>query len=375
VVSFAQGTWKLSKTRTVLFLDEIHRFNKSQQDALLPHVETGLLILLGATTENPSFSLNSALLSRCRVMTMEKLSKENVMSILERALLDKDNGLGNLCVKVNKDALQFIVGVADGDARCALNALQLACNAVAENQTDGVNLQLAKEVMQRTHVLYDRAGDQHYNVISALHKSIRGSDVDASLYWLARMLEGGEDPRFVTRRLIRLASEDIGLAEPRALEQAVAAHHAVQHIGMPEGNVVLAQAVSFMALAPKSTAVYKAYKAAAAIVRSESNDPVPLHITNAPTGLMKACGYGAGYIYPPDHGYPRKPQQYLPASVQKRVDDAPFYDRTDASRNPIALGFFADEHNGTNSSSARGTKRENDQGTSAHINNPSHHRA
>eukprot|EP00928_Gymnodinium_smaydae_P089671 TRINITY_DN73599_c0_g1_i1.p1 TRINITY_DN73599_c0_g1~~TRINITY_DN73599_c0_g1_i1.p1 ORF type:complete len:559 (+),score=59.80 TRINITY_DN73599_c0_g1_i1:93-1769(+) len=337
VVEAAQGAWRLQKRRTILFLDECHRFNKAQQDVLLPHIESGIIVFLGATTENPSFSMNTALLSRCRVVCMKKLDNSLVEVLLRRAI----EGQG-LRARVTDEAISFLAKAADGDARAALNALELACNVVscvphapaaaASSQHDVgrmpecsnatqpvVSAEAVANALQRAHVRYDRAGDQHYDCISAFIKSIRGSDPDAAVYWLARMLEGGEDPRFISRRLICAAAEDVGLAEPRALEQAVAAHQAVSFIGMPEASLPLAQVTVFLARAPKSAATYKAYKRAVEMVRAEPNAPPPLSVCNAPTGLMRQLGYGDGYVYPPDCGYPRRPQPYLPDAIAGRA--------------------------------------------------------
>ena len=320
VVEGALGRRKIGQGRTVLFLDEIHRWNKSQQDALLPHVESGLVTLVGATTENPSFSLNRALLSRCRVIVMDKLGTESLTSILRAALTDPRAGLPRR-VEVSDDVLKGLSNLADGDARTAINALEIAINVssgdpaseggtsdAAASESSAVTTVTAEAVRvayQKTHLPYDRDGEDHYNAISALHKSMRGGSVDASLYWLARMLESGEDPLYITRRLVRFASEDIGLADPQALLQAAAARDAAERIGMPECEVILAQVVVYLALAPKSVAVYRAYGRAKELVRGRTADPVPLHLRNAPTGLMKEIGYGKEYEYPPDNGYRR----------------------------------------------------------------------
>jgi putative ATPase len=296
--------------RTILFIDEIHRWNKAQQDGLLPHVEKGLITLIGATTENPSFEVRGALLSRCRVFVLERLNDEQLEKIIESALQDEKRGLGNLKLEINKDTISLLAKMSNGDARTALNILEYA-GTVSKNITSD----LIKEAFQKSHLLYDKDGEEHYNIISALHKSMRGSDPNAALYWLARMLEAGEDPLYVARRLVRFASEDIGLANSRALEQAVAAYQACHFMGMPECNVVLAQAVVYMAKCEKSNDLYMAYGQAARDVRERGNLPVPMHIRNAPTKLMKDIGYGAGYKYSPDFDYKEK-QEYFPEELR-----------------------------------------------------------
>ena len=284
---------RLSRARTLLFVDEIHRFNKSQQDAILPFVEDGTVRLIGATTENPSFEVNSALLSRCRVFVLNALSDDDIREVLVRAIGDPRGLAGK--VEIQDDALNALVALSNGDARSSLNMLEL-CSSIAPTVTPEI---VASAVQQRS-ILYDKDGEQHFDLISALHKTVRGSDVDASLYWLARMLQGGEDPLYIARRVVRMASEDVGLADPRALEIAMAAQQAVHLIGMPEGALALAQAVAYMALAPKSNALYSAYGAAVADVEKTRNDPVPVHLRNAPTRLMKELGYGEGYKYAHD---------------------------------------------------------------------------
>jgi len=319
VIAEAEEQQKFYGKRTILFIDEIHRFNKLQQDAFLPHVEAGTITLIGATTENPSFEVNSALLSRCRVMILEKLSTEDILGLVKRALTDKTKGLGRFTVKANDKTLEVLAGMADGDARVALNALEYAVDSsLSASNSNVVELSQdkIKEAFLKSHLLYDRAGEEHYNIISALHKSMRGSDVDAALYWLGRMLEAGEDPLYVARRLIRFASEDIGLADPEALNQATAAYTAAHYIGMPECNVVLSQAVSYMAKAPKSNALYRAYKKVQTIIADRPADPVPLHLRNAPTKLMKDVGYGKGYKYNPNYDSPVE-QDYLPEGLKK----------------------------------------------------------
>jgi putative ATPase len=284
--------------RTVLFVDEVHRFNKAQQDAFLPYLETGDIVLFGATTENPSFELNAALLSRAKVYVLTPLGEAELLQLLARALADRERGLGAAGLTLEDGTVELIASLADGDARVAYTVLEVAAEAAGHGGR--LTQVLVREVVQRRRALYDKEGEEHYNLISALHKSVRNSDVDASLYWLARMLEGGADPRFLARRLLRVASEDVGLADPRALEQAAAAAHAVEHVGMPECELALAQAVVYLTLAPKSNALYTAYGGAKRLVAERPPYPVPLAIRNAPTRLMKELGYGEGYVYAHD---------------------------------------------------------------------------
>lgn len=284
--------------RTVLFVDEVHRFNKAQQDAFLPFVESGDVVLIGATTENPSFELNAALLSRAKVYVLEPLGDGDLELLLRRALADSERGLGSRQLVCGDDVLRAIAGQAGGDARVAYNLLETAAEAAGEDGT--LTVELVQRVAQQRLARFDKEGEEHYNLISALHKSIRNSDLDAALYWLARMLEGGADPRFVARRLLRVASEDVGMADPRALEQASAAAHAVEHMGMPECNLALAQAALYLCLAPKSNSVYLAYGRARALVQERPPYPVPLQLRNAPTRLMRELGYGDGYVYAHD---------------------------------------------------------------------------
>ncbi|XP_067652442.1 ATPase WRNIP1-like [Haliotis asinina] len=350
VVTVAKNDQKMFRKKTILFLDEIHRFNKTQQDTLLPHVEDGTLTLIGATTENPSFQVNGALLSRCRVIVLDKLTSEDLCVILYRALEElggrvfesqqdieddsheaQDHG-DSPPVWVEKNAIMTLANLCDGDARASLNGLQMAVQSrvisskfSSATQSNGnmnqnvviVNTDHVKEGLQRSHVLYDRTGEEHYNIISAMHKSIRGSDANAALYWLARMLEGGENPLYVARRLVRLASEDIGLADPLALNQAVAAYQACHFIGMPECDVILAQCVVYMARAPKSVEIYKAYRNAKSSVQEHQGPlpSVPLHLRNAPTKLMKSLNYGKGYKYNPDFSEPVD-QEYFPEELR-----------------------------------------------------------
>jgi putative ATPase len=305
-------TNEIEERRTILFVDEIHRWNKSQQDALLPHVESGALTLIGATTENPSFEVRGALLSRCRVFVLQRLSEDAIESIIKKALGDKEMGLGGRGIEMGDEEAKLLAKMSNGDARTALNVLEYASNINKK-----IGKKIIKEAFQKSHLLYDKGGEEHYNIISALHKSMRGSDENAALYWLARMLEAGEDPLYVARRLVRFASEDIGLANSRALEQAVAAYNACHFMGMPECNVVLAQVVVYMAKCKKSNSLYTAYKKAAFDVKEKGNLPVPLHIRNAPTKLMKELGYGKDYKYSPDHGYGEE-QEYLPDEIRGR---------------------------------------------------------
>lgn len=300
--------------RTILFIDEIHRFNKAQQDAVLPYVEDGTISLIGATTENPSFEVNSALLSRSRVYVLNALEDDEIREVLRRALHDP-RGLADQ-VTLSEEAENALVGLANGDARSSLNMLEL-CAGVS--LTPHIELETVKSAIQQRTMLYDKGGEQHFDLISALHKTVRGSDVDASLYWLARMLEGGEDPMYVARRIVRMAVEDIGLADPRALPLAMAAQQAMHLQGMPEGALALAEAVAYLAAAPKSNALYRAYGAALADVKESRNDPVPLHLRNAPTGLMKQLGYGAGYRYAHDFEDGIVAQQNLPESLGART--------------------------------------------------------
>jgi len=293
-------------TRTILFVDEIHRFNKAQQDAFLPYVERGSIRLIGATTENPSFELNAALLSRCRVYTLQPLSETQVVSLLHRALNDETRGLGTVHIAADNDALATIASYASGDARNALNALDVAANlalAAAKPETSTppvITKDLAAEALQRRVLLYDKQGEQHYDIISALHKSVRNSDADAALYWLGRMLQAGEDPMYVARRVVRMAVEDIGLAAPEALNLCLSARDAMHFLGSPEGELALAQAVVYLALAPKSNAVYTAYGYVHSDIERTAAEPVPLHLRNAPTKLMKSLDYGRDYQYAHD---------------------------------------------------------------------------
>jgi putative ATPase len=317
VIAEAEERLRLHGQRTILFVDEIHRFNKAQQDAFLPHVERGTIILIGATTENPSFEVISALLSRCRVYVLERLTEADLTTILCRALADRERGLGGLGVEADPDALAAIAGLADGDARSALNILDVAATLVAP--VDGrrrLTPAVVREAAQRKALLYDKGGEEHYNLISALHKSLRDSDPDASLYWLARMLEAGEDPLFIARRLVRAAAEDVGLADPQALAVALAAKDAYDFLGTPEGELALAEAAVYLACAPKSNAVYAAFDAARADVHARPAEPVPLHLRNAPTRLMRELGYGRGYRYAHDAPEAQVEQAHLPEALR-----------------------------------------------------------
>lgn len=330
VVGRAQNHRRSGKT--ILFIDEIHRWNKSQQDALLPHVESGLITLIGATTENPSFEVNAALLSRATVYTLVPLEPEQLLHVLQNGLdvLRKEG----MKVDADEDALHAIAAASHGDARVALNALeQAALYHASDDEAVVLTVDLVSRVMQEKRMLYDKAGEEHFNVISAFHKSMRGSDPQAALYWFARMMESGEDPLYAARRMIRFASEDVGLGDPNALLIAIAARDAYQMLGSPEGELALAEAVVYLATAPKSNALYIAYNDALATVKSKGYLPVPMHIRNAPTSLMKDMGYGKGYRYDHDfdHGYAA--QNYLPDAIAKQT----FYE-------PTQRGFEAKIH-------------------------------
>ncbi|HLJ22834.1 MAG TPA: replication-associated recombination protein A [Candidatus Acidoferrales bacterium] len=303
--------------RTIVFIDEVHRFNKAQQDAFLPHVEAGNIVLIGATTENPSFEVIAPLLSRTRVYVLQALTTEQIEALLRRALGDRTRGLGNEKIEIGDNALQHIAVFSGGDARAAYNTLEAAVRAV---QPDGsgtrtITREFLGELLQKKFLLYDKSGEEHYNLISALHKSVRNSDADASLYWLVRMLESGEDPLYIARRLVRMASEDIGLAEPGALAVTIAAMQAADFVGPPEGNLALAQATVYLALAPKSNALYTGYGAVTKDLENTRTEPVPLHLRNAPTGLMKNIGYGKGYQYAHDLEEKVADMECLPESL------------------------------------------------------------
>ncbi len=309
-------------TRTIVFVDEIHRFNKAQQDAFLPHVEKGNIRLIGATTENPSFEIISALLSRSRVYVLKPLTEEQIVLLLRRALDDSERGLGAVKLSANDDVLRKIAAYSSGDARSAYNVLEVAVALALDHErgTAGAEItaEIVQDALQKKVLRYDKAGEEHYNLISALHKSVRNSDPDASLYWLGRMLEAGEDPLYIARRVVRMAVEDIGLAEPNALSLCMAARDAVHFIGMPEGNLALAQAVVYLALAPKSNALYTAYSDVQQDVERTAAEPVPLHLRNAPRGLMKNLGYGQGYQYAHDLEGKVADMQCLPENLKDR---------------------------------------------------------
>ncbi len=306
-------------SRTILFIDEIHRFNKAQQDAFLPYVEHGTIRLIGATTENPSFEIISALLSRCRVYTLQALTEDEILTLLERALKDSERGLGSMQIAADEEALRTIASYSSGDARSALNALEVAAKLAEARVEKGITKETAIEALQQRVLLYDKQGEEHYNLISALHKSIRNSDADASLYWLGRMLQAGEDPMYVARRLVRMAVEDIGLASPEALNLTLSARDAVHFLGSPEGDLALAQAAVYLALAPKSNALYAAYGEVLSDIETTRAEPVPLHLRNAPTGLMKSIGYGKGYQYAHDEEGRVADMDCLPESLAGRT--------------------------------------------------------
>lgn len=316
----------LYSRKTILFVDEIHRLNKAQQDAFLPYVENGTIVFIGATTENPSFEIISALLSRCQVLLLYHLQEQELIMIMERALRE-EKGLGQLHLEIEPTALDYIAKYADGDARVALNTLELAALLTSKNPTAKriISVEMAKEAMQKRLLKYDKGAEEHYNLISALHKSLRGSDPDAAVYWLERMLGAGEDPIYIARRMIRFASEDIGNADSQALIIAVAALQAFQCIGMPEGKLALAQAAVYLATAPKSNALYSAYQKVEDIISETKSLPVPLHIRNAPTTLMKELNYGKGYKYAHDYEDAHVPQEYLP----ERLRGKRFYEPTE----------------------------------------------
>lgn len=319
VIEEAKEQLKFYDKKTILFVDEIHRFNKSQQDAFLHHVEDGTITLIGATTENPSFEVNAPLLSRCKVLVLEQLAEEHLKRIMMNALVDKERGLGNLKVEIHDDAFGFMARLAQGDARVALNNLEAAVMLSKPDQGGKrtVTMEAAQESMQRKALLYDKGGEEHYNVISAFIKSMRGSDPDAALYWLARMLDAGEDPLFIARRMVIFASEDIGNADPQAVQLAITVKDAFDFVGMPEGWIPLAQGVTYLSCAPKSNASYMAYLDALKDVKEKGALPVPFHIRNAPTSLMKDLGYGKGYKYPHSHGGHTE-QTYLPDELKGR---------------------------------------------------------
>jgi len=320
IIEEAKQRRKMSQQNTILFIDEIHRFNKAQQDAILPFVEDGTVTLIGATTENPSFEVTSPLLSRCQVLNLNSLIEDEIRVIVMRALRDRLRGLGAMKVELEAEAIDHLIAMSKGDARIALNALELAVMSTPPD-TKGkrmVPLNVIEDAVQHPALRYDRAGDQHYDVISALHKSMRGSDPDAALYWLARMLEVGEDPLYIARRLVRFASEDVGMADPQALVVAMAAQQAVHFIGMPEGNLALAEAAVYLSTAPKSNSLYEAYTRVQTEISKGSDDTVPLHLRNPVTPLMKQMGYGEGYKYAHDYPGHFVEQRNLPDSLQNK---------------------------------------------------------
>ncbi|OGO31549.1 MAG: AAA family ATPase [Chloroflexi bacterium RBG_16_56_11] len=320
IVQQAGERRKVHLQRTILFIDEIHRFNKTQQDAVLPYVEDGTVILIGATTENPSFEVTSPLLSRARVMTMKPLTEDEIQVLIMRALRDKFQGIGDLNAEVTPEAMSHLIAMSNHDARIALNTLETAAQSTPPDAESRrfVTLAVIEDALQRRAVLYDRAGDQHYDLISALHKSMRDSDADASIYWLAVMLEAGEDPLYIARRMVRFASEDVGLADPQALVVAMAAQQAVHFIGMPEGNLALAEAAVYLATAPKSNSLYEAYSHAREEIKRGSSESVPLNIRNPVTPLMQELGYGKDYKYAHDYPGHFVEQQHLPDSLKGR---------------------------------------------------------
>ncbi len=318
VIGQARQRLKLSGQRTILFIDEIHRFNKAQQDAVLPFVENGTVTFIGATTENPSFEIIAPLLSRCRVFRLNPLSDDEVRLVVERAIKDKERGLAKFQISISGEALDHLVTASNGDARVALNALEMAAFAALPDSEGlrSIDLSAIEQALQHRALLYDKSGDQHYDLISALHKSLRGSDPDAALYWLGRMLEAGEDPLYIARRLVRFATEDVGVADPQALVIAIAAQQAVHFVGLPEGNLALAEVGVYLAVAPKSNSLYQAYSRVKQDIQHGRNEPVPLHLRNPVTNLMRETGYGKGYKYAHDYPDHFVKQQNLPPSLQ-----------------------------------------------------------
>ena len=326
VIEEAKNQQKLFRKRTVLFVDEIHRFNKSQQDAFLHHVESGLITLIGATTQNPSFEVIPALMSRCRVITLDALSDDDIAAVIDNALQDRERGLGNMNLLLHKDARSQITRIADGDGRVALNSLEIAASMVMsvkdsshQDEPVHITIQDVARALEKKALLYDKSGEEHYNLISAFHKSLRGSDPDASIYWLGRMLSAGEDPLYLARRMVRFASEDIGNADPFALGVALSAMEAFKFLGHPEGELALAQAAVYLATAPKSNSIYDAYGKVKETIDRSGALPVPLHIRNAPTKLMKSLGYGKGYKYAHDYKNAYVPQDYLPEKLEGQI--------------------------------------------------------
>ncbi|MDI6688583.1 MAG: replication-associated recombination protein A [Desulfobacterales bacterium] len=332
VIEDAKDQQKLYQKSTILFVDEIHRFNKAQQDAFLHHVESGLITLIGATTENPSFEVIPPLLSRCRLIILNALSSDNISAIIDRALKDNERGLGKMSLVLDRDALSFLILIAEGDARIALNNLEIAASLLmpetepVENvATRHITLQVIETALQKKALLYDKSGEEHYNLISAFHKSLRGSDPDAAIYWLERMLSAGENPLYIARRMVRFASEDVGNADPHALVVALNAMEAFRFLGHPEGELALAQSAVYLATAPKSNSIYASSNMVKKEIKNSGSQPVPLHIRNAPTMLMKEIGYGKNYKYAHDYKEGFTPQDYLPEKLQGKI----YYSPTD----------------------------------------------
>ncbi len=335
VIASAKKRRKMYGTITYMFIDEIHRFNKAQQDAFLPFVEDGSITLIGATTENPSFEVITALLSRMRVYVLERLSQEHIRTIIKAALADTKRGIGERKLTIDDKGLNYLSEQVDGDARRALSILEAAADDIADGKE--ITYELLKEIIGRRNIIYDKSAEEHFNIISALHKSLRGGDPDAALYWLARMLKGGEDPLYILRRLVRFASEDVGLADPFALTFCISCTDSFRFLGPPEGELAIAQAVIYLATAPKSVSAYKAFGQVMDEVERTENLPVPMHIRNAPTRLMKEVGYGKDYIYPPDSDTPFVDQQFLPDNIK----DKKFYHPTDKGREKKIAYYLA----------------------------------
>ena len=335
VIASAKKRKKMYGTTTYLFIDEIHRFNKAQQDAFLPYVEDGSITLIGATTENPSFEIITPLLSRVRVYVLERLSQEHIRTIIKAALEDTHRGIGQRKLTIEDKGLNYLSEQSDGDARRALSILEAAADDIADGEE--ISYALLKEIIGRRNVIYDKSAEEHFNLISALHKSLRGGDPDAALYWLARMLKGGENPLYILRRLVRFASEDVGLADPFALTFCISCTESFRFLGSPEGELALAQAVIYLATAPKSVSAYRAFGKVMDEVEETENLPVPMHIRNAPTRLMKEIGYGKDYIYPPDSDTPFVDQQFLPDNIK----DKQYYHPTDKGREKKIAYYLA----------------------------------
>ena len=325
VMEIAKYEKKTSNIKTILFIDEIHRFNKAQQDAFLPFVEDGTIILIGATTENPSFEVISALLSRCKVFILNKLVPDEIKILLDRALKNKERGYGNLNIKIDDKTIDFISKSCDGDARVAYNILELAVNSFIKKEDTIINTALIENIIQKKALLYDKSGEEHFNLISALHKSLRDSDPDAAAYWVVRMIEGGEDPLYILRRMVRFASEDIGLTDPNAIQVAISAKQSFEFIGPPEGYLAIIETAIYLALTPKSNSLYLTYKKVKKDVEEFGSLPVPYHIRNAPTKLMKEIGYGKGYRYAHDYKDAVVKQSHLPEKLLNRI----YYNPTD----------------------------------------------